>query len=103
MKQRRIYGDKVRAVLSKFDGGSESMDLLFQRSKDKSDFQTTIEASIYAKEDYRHASMSIHGVEEIDNGTWKQLNDTGTEVKTIRIKTDDKYRPIEITLFREMK
>ena len=104
MKQRRYKGEQVRATLHTHEGGSESMDLAFQSSPKKADFKTTISASFYAKEDYYHASMRVHGVDKIDLGKWEKMEKhNSTEVRTIIITTDREYRPIEIKLFRDVE
>jgi len=102
MKQRRYKGERVRATYHIFEGGSESMDLSFQSGTNKEDFETTIQACFYAKNEYRHASMGVHGVENLELGKWEKLGD-GSEVRTIIIKTEREYRPIEIVLFREVE
>jgi len=86
---------------TKHDDGSERATLYFRGTYGA---EQGLESNYYRREEYRHATIQVHGVQELNIGRWKRLNDT-TETKTITVINDRLGRKTEtkINLFRPRK
>ena len=86
---------------TKYDDGSERVTMYFRGTYG---VEPGIESNYYRSEDYRHATIRVHDVQELNIGRWERLNDT-TEAKTITVINDRLGRKTEtkINLFRPRK